>query len=161
MLFDFWNSLPSDVRSFLIFGIIGVWNTAFDLALWEIILRLIKPDSALDKFANKIKLNRFSISHAIAFVIANIVSYYLNKNFAFDGVKLKNEYASFGSFFAVSLFSLVISTLLINYLTKNEKIHSWTSKDARLEKWWPQIAKLLVVSITMFTNFFGYKIFVF
>ncbi len=161
---------------FLIFGIIGAWNTFFDFVLFWIFLNIGKktPEKVKTKIKKIKKAENFihtpTIAHLFSFTIANIVSFYLNTHFTFrDG----RANPSFLSYFLVTLFSLGISTLLIQLFTDSfyyekfkerflikvpEKIREKVNFD---EKKWALLVKLGTVAVTLITNFIGYKFFVF
>jgi putative flippase GtrA len=151
-----------ELRRFLIFAIIGVFNTAFDFVLWHRLVKFVKPDSTFEKFILKLKLNKYSFAQGLAFIIANIVSYFLNRSFTFSDSKVGSAAKSMGAFFLVSLFSLSISVLCMNFLTKNEKVLAWSKTLPQpLAKRWTIIAKLIITPVTLTTNFVGYKLFAF
>jgi putative flippase GtrA len=153
------NSL--EIQRFITYVLVGIFNTGFDFVIWYTIVKNIKDDSKLEKTIKRLKLNKYSFSQSIAFVIANFVSYFLNRYLTFFDSKAGNNTKTIGSFFIVSLFSLSISVLLMNFLTKNKFILDITAKYPLISKKWPIIAKLMVAGVTMVTNFVGYKVFVF
>ena len=157
------SGLPlTEIQRYLTFGIIGVFNTIFDYILWHNLVKFVKPDSELEKFILKLKLNKYSFSQGLAFVITNIVSYFLNRNFTFYDSKVTNASKSMGAFFLVSLITISVSVLVMNTLTKNEKILAWSKTLPKpLASRWPIIAKLIIAPITLTINFIGYKIFAF
>lgn len=169
-------SFVDTLIQFLIFGVIGAWNTFFDFALFWIFLNLGKKTPT--KIKSKIKkikttqnfIHTPTIAHLFSFTIANIVSFYLNTHFTFRDGKTN---PSFLSYFLVTLFSLGISTLLIQLFTDDfyykkfekkfltkipEKIREKIDFD---EKKWALLVKLGTVAVTLITNFVGYKFFVF
>ena len=151
-----------ELRRFLTFAIIGVFNTAFDFILWHRLVKFVKPDSALEKAILSLKLNKYSFAQGLAFIIANIVSYFLNRNFTFFDSKVGSTSKSMGAFFMVSLFSLSISVITMNFLTKNERVLAWSKTLPKpLASRWSIIAKLIIAPITLTTNFVGYKLFAF
>jgi len=158
----FLDSLLPEMRRIVTFVLIGVFNTGFDFILWHNIVKFVKPDSAFEKFIYKIKLNKYSFAQGLAFVIANIVSYFLNRNLAFFDSKVTSTTKTMGSFFLVSLFSLAISVTFMNFMTKNETVLAFAEKlPGPIRKRWPIVAKLSIAIVTMTTNYLGYKIFVF
>jgi putative flippase GtrA len=154
-------SLPPSIIQFLTFLIIGVWNTAFDFGIWQVVSNLIKPDSKFNKKLQKLNLNRYSFAHVTAFVVANFVSYFLNRFFTFNSQHSTDQSFTVFKFFIVSLVSLSLTTFCLNYLTKSNNVLNFNKKYKFLEKYWPQVAKLIVVVLSMFLNFFGYKYLVF
>ncbi len=151
-----------ELQRIITFILIGVFNTLFDLVIWQSIVKSIKPDSDLEQFILKIKLNKYSFAQAIAFILANIGSYFLNSTFTFFDSKTSASSRSVGVFFLVSVFSLSISVLMMNILTKNQHILELSQKLPKpLATRWALVAKLMVAPITLTTNFIGYKFFVF
>jgi len=151
-----------EIQRILTFGTIGVFNTLFDLAIWHSLVKYIKPDSSLEKFIFKLKLNKYSFSQGIAFVLSNIGSYFLNQTFTFSDSNTSASTRSFGVFFLVSFFSLSVSVLMMDILTKNARILALSQKLPKpLASRWALIAKLMVAPITLTTNFIGYRYFVF
>lgn len=120
-------------------------------------MRMISDGSRVDRLIGRIGLNKFSFAHGEAFIVANIGSYFLNRTFTFAGEPIEDTSRSIGAFFAVSAFSLVISVLLINFLTINQAVLSFSRTNKYLEKYWPTIAKFLSIFVTLITNFIGYK----
>lgn len=154
----------SEIIRILQFILIGIWNTAFDLALfWLFINTLGKL-----KLWSNIKIKPAVISHILSFLGASAVSYFLNARFTF-GDASKNR--GWGLYLAVSLFSLIISTILISFFTQ-DRFYQWftrvfVSKIPLLEKIkfdtkkFALLVKLGTVAVTLVTNYLGYKYFVF
>lgn len=146
------------------FILVGIWNTAFDLGLFWVFINTL----------NKIKLTKnlpiriATLSHILSFLIANAVSYILNSIFTFRDSATNRGWVPYLS---VSIFSLAVSTLLIQYFTQ-PKFYTFTKVNVsrisilhkRLELSEKQYAlgiKLCTVVVTMITNYLGYSFFVF
>lgn len=154
----------SELFRILQFAIIGIWNTFFDLALfWLLINALGKL-----KFWSKLKLKVETVSHVFSFLIASGVSYFLNTRFTF-GDATKNR--GWGLYLGVTLFSLLISTLLINFFTQGKYFQLFEKvviaripllKKSNFDsKKFAVLVKLGTVAVTLVTNYLGYKYFVF
>jgi putative flippase GtrA len=177
------NILPHWVWQFLVFGLIGVWNTLFDLAVWKVLVAIF----SLPRFTRKprppfmrlqrVGLNRYSVAQAISFILANTVSFFLNRSITFNQSQSDYQPQALVRFFIVSLTALCVSVLLINFLTKNSKVLKFVSNLNFWEKLktvrpffaaklinqldWPLVAKLITVIFTLVINFIGYKFWVF
>ena len=142
---------------FLIFALIGVFNTGFDFVLWRLLLKIIKSDWLI----LGLKLNRFAVAQVFSYSVAIGCSYTLNKLLAF-----KKE-GSLLAFLAINLLALVLSTTIIGFLTNRKdlilklvpKFHP--KLDSFLNQHFYNIVKLSVVFLTMVISYFGYKFLVF
>lgn len=163
--------MSNEITRFLTFGIIGVVNSGFDILIWHFLVGFCNRNTALSNFIKSIKLNNYSFSHTISFIITVISSYTLNRTFTF-GDSSKQDNFQIEKFFAVATVSWLITTLFLNHLTSNKKIASFvdilatfeqsiTNKESLISKHWPTVAKVLTIGVSMITNYVGYKIFVF
>lgn len=96
----------------------------------------------------------FSLFKTISFLIANIASYFWNKNWTFQSNK--KGASTFWQFFIVSLFGLLINvsiaSIIVNFIQPIGKISTVL---------WAQLAMLVATAISMVWNFIGYKLIVF
>ncbi|NJK71409.1 MAG: hypothetical protein HC932_04125 [Thermales bacterium] len=147
--------MTSKFVRFLVFGIIGIWNTLFDLGLfWS-------GMTILSKIGIKETQKLAPIANIFSFLTSNIVSYYLNSNFTW---KDSSNSKGFLPYLIVTLISLAVSTILISFFTKPKyfDIFQKSYKTFSInQKQYALIIKLLTVGISLFINFFGYQTFVF
>ncbi|NRF38552.1 GtrA family protein [Pedobacter foliorum] len=95
------------------FGLVGCTGLAIDFFItWA--------------FSYIFNLN-FIVSSGFGFVIATISNYNLNRRWTFRGIGQTNK-SRFRAFFAVSLTGLILSSVLLNHLTKTLKIEEYLSK---------------------------------
>jgi putative flippase GtrA len=148
---------------FVTFGLIGVFNTLFDLAIWKSVVFLTQKNPAFIQTLQTKKLNEYSFAQAIAFILANIFSYFLNRFITFKDSVITDTTGSLLKFIFVSLIAFTVSVVSMNILTKNTAVtEKFVSKLPQLlQKHWPILAKLCVVVITLLINYFGYKLLVF
>lgn len=142
-----------ELLQILKFILVGVWNTGFDLVLFWVFLNLFGNIKSIQKLPIKIP----ALAHIGAFLIANSVSFLLNSMFTFSDSKVNR---GFLPYLCVSVFSLIVSTFLIQYFTGKryfELFKSLIGKHAVNEKQFALIVKLAVVSVVMVINFVGYK----
>jgi putative flippase GtrA len=158
--------MPTEIFRIAIFAIIGVWNTAFDLAIFVTLLNTIGKLA----FWKKSKIKAATAFHICSFLAANLVSYILNSTFTFSGGKSRG----FLAYFLVTVLALGISTLFIQYFNKTqfstrfEKLVLTKIRHLPLvnklkvnEKSWAIILKLGSVFISMGINYLGYRNLVF
>jgi putative flippase GtrA len=153
----------SEIVRFIIFGSIGFFNAFLDIGIWRTLVYLFEKLG--------VKKNIYTISHTFSFFLTVVSSYFLNKTFTWaDSNKVDN--LQLYKFFGVAIFSWIITTWALNFLTSNDEIKkivntigffetNRTKKKSIFVAQWPTIAKLLTIIISMFTNFIGYKLFVF
>jgi putative flippase GtrA len=145
-----------------IFVAVGVWNTVFDFIIFYIILSFFSKHN----WPKLSPLNAPAVAHIISFICANSFSYFLNSRFTFSD-STSNQ--GFGLYFLVSLFSLTVSTGVIQVLntprTKSQlqllagKI--LPEKLVRDDKKWAILTKLAGTGFSMVSNYLGYKFIVF
>jgi putative flippase GtrA len=165
----------SEITKFLIFATIGLFNSVLDILIWKFLVTKIQKSTSLTSFVTKIKLNAYSFSHSISFVITVISSYILNKTFTFGkslNQSVNQTTVEATKFFGVAIFSWVLTTLFLNYLTKSDRIKtivtrigetetSLTKKPSLVLQHWSLFAKVLTIAVSMVTNYIGYRLFVF
>ena len=145
-----------DLWQIVRFGLVGVWNTGFDMVLYIVFYRLLRG-----RISSSATLKAETLAHIGAFLIANTVSYQLNSRFTFESS------GPFLPYFLVSCLSLGLSALSINYLAK-DKFFEGAQKIAQKRNL-PSISrqryaigiKLATICIVMFVNYLGYKYLVF
>lgn len=156
---------------FGIFAMVGVVNTLFDLFVWKIIIQLWGGNSNFQKLAKQLKLNSQSLAHVFSFLAGTLLSYFLNSAITFQA---RNRSAGqIATFFLVSVFSLVLSTIFLKWLTTSDfgialqkKLtlieHRVLSKKGNLAvKNWDLICKGITIIISLLTNYLGYSLLVF
>ncbi|HXY18031.1 MAG TPA: GtrA family protein [Candidatus Nitrosopolaris sp.] len=88
------------------FGLVGVFNTLFNLLLFNIFIFFLGISVA---YANVLSL-----------LISILISYFLNAKFVFAPHPSRNSYTTFGLFMSVSLFSqLVVQQLVVVVLSQH------------------------------------------
>ncbi len=164
----------SELTKFLIFATIGLGNSVLDIFIWKFLVKVIQSKPKFNSFVNKIKLTSYSFAHSISFVITVISSYFLNKNFTFGSkaIGVNQTTLEATKFFGVAIFSWILTTVFLTYLTKSQKIQSLVQALGRMESkatgraslivtHWPLIAKILTIVVSMISNYTGYRLFVF
>jgi putative flippase GtrA len=150
------------------FGLVGVWNTIFDLVLFGILFRFLQKkfsEGAVRKLKNE------TLAHIGSFLCANMVSYQLNSRFTFENGRSSG--LQIFLYVCVSILSLGISSLIINHLA-DKKFFDSTKKTllkisksrfnktfALTKSQYAILIKIIAVVVVMSVNFFGYKYIVF
>ena len=117
-------------HSLVRFGIIGVYNTAIDIGLFMIGYALLNWHPG--------------VTNVIAFFIANVQSYILNKYWAFrHSHRHPLSLTEYGRFLSASLFTVIASTAIITYGT------------SYLD---PVVLKLITVFVLPFVSFTLYRL---
>jgi putative flippase GtrA len=144
------------------FGLVGVWNTIFDLTIYFILYKTLKKFLKDEKRVIKIE----TLAHMISFMCANLVSYQLNSRFTFRASE--NGVSKFVPYFLISILSLGLSSVIINYLAKSEffeytkkQFATITTKYSLTKSHYAILIKVSAVVIVMAVNYFGYKYVVF
>lgn len=127
------------------FGLIGVLNTLLDFAVLNLLSYLTKVYSGKELI----------LLNIVAFVIANLNSYFWNKFWTFNS-KTKNVASEFGKFILVSVIGFAINSVILWFMTTI--MSPMGNLSAPL---WENVAKLLATVVYMIWNFFGYKLIVF
>ncbi len=116
------------------FGLIGTFNFIVDLSIYLLLTRQL--------------FFYYILAHVIAFLIANSVSFILNKNFAFQDKDKNKIFIKYIKFLGFTLFSLIISGavlfICVHYL-----------------KMFDVYGKILGAIIAAIWNFIMYKFMVF
>ena len=154
--------MPSELIRFIIFGSIGLFNAILDIFIWRFLVKTFDSSSTFTSSIKKLKLNNYSFSHTISFVITVISSYFFNKNLTWKDTISSDNLQSI-KFFGVATISMILTTIFLNFLT-GKNIETWILKTFPFEfvkKHYHIIAKLTTIGLSMITNYLGYKFFVF
>ena len=165
-------TLLNEIQRFIIFGLIGAGNALIDVLLWKFLVKYFSSKPSLLQIIKRLRLNAHTFAHTLSFGVTVISSYILNKNITWNDSQNKSDYFQGVRFFGVAIFSWAVTTFILNYLIKNKKINELvdtiavleqtiTKKESLIKKNYPTIAKILIIGISMFTNFIGYKLIVF
>jgi putative flippase GtrA len=120
-------------RSFILYAIIGCFNTLLDFLVFTGAHELLHLSP--------------EISHILGYVAGFISGFVLNRNITFRKENSANVFMQVFKFLIVNLLSLGSSTLVLHLLT-----------GAGLNEY---IAKILAQIVVTLINFFGYRFFVF
>lgn len=164
--------VPSEIIRVMIFASIGLFNAVLDVIIWQFLVKLFSSNLEIQKLLKKIKFNVYSLAHTCSFVLTVISSYFLNKSFTFNDSRSSNNPTQSLRFFCVAIFSWIITTTLLNYLTSSLVIskfidrlsvleQSYTRKNPLIKKYYPTLAKILTIGVSMITNYTGYRFLVF
>lgn len=136
------------LKQFFQFGVVGVINTAVDLIVLTVLIKIF-PAGRAGKL--------YSLFKAISFIVANINSYILNRNWTFAAEKgIKTTGFEFSQYFVVSLVGMMINVGVSSFV--NSKLRP---QNLTLLKYRPQIAALFGTAFGLIWNFIGYKLVVF
>lgn len=128
------EKLVKKYRRFITFSAVGVMNTLIDFLVFTLCSEVFALAPAP--------------SHAIGYCCGMANSFIFNHNFTFRDTSAGGIiWSQFLRFITVNLTSLIVSTILIDYLTK-----------AGL---WLYFAKAVVIVAVMLINYFGCKLLVF
>jgi putative flippase GtrA len=128
------------------FGVVGLVNTAVDLAVLNALIFLTHMGR------NGIW---FTIFKAISFLVAVLNSYFINQSWTFGRSGGERSVSQASQFLAVSLVGAVINVSSASYVaTFITPIHG-------IERFWPSIAALAGTASALVFNFLGYKHIVF
>jgi putative flippase GtrA len=139
------------------FVIVGLFVTGVDFVSFWILLNVFEKLKTQTLFGLRVT----TISNVIGFAIANSVSFILNTFFTFSDSKANRGWIPY---LLVSLFSLSVSTILVQLLTSDKtykKLNAKIFRNLLSQKHYALVIKLFTVLITMITNYFGYKFFVY
>jgi putative flippase GtrA len=145
------------MNQFLIFAIIGVFNTALDFGLWEIFVKLLNGRGL--KIAGKQIANSYSLAHVFSSLIAFNFSFYMNKTFTFQSTI--GYWEGFPKFAIFSVISMLIAATILNFLTSTSHLEKLLPKHSFVQKYYPKICKVVTILIVMFINYFGFKFIIF
>jgi putative flippase GtrA len=116
------------------FGLIGTFNFIIDLLIYLFLTRQL--------------FVYYILAHVLAFLIANSISFLLNKNFAFQDKNKDKIFIKYLKFLGLTTISLIISATIlfvcVNYL-----------------KMFDVYGKILGTIVAAFWNFISYKTLVF
>lgn len=147
-----------DLKKFLKFGIIGVFNTLVDFAVFYVMDRwVIKEGPTLALLGMTIVAGPY-ISNCISYVVANINSFFWNKLWTFQK-RDKVTKGEAGRYLVTSIGYLLISSLSLAVCIR---ILSMPALAALVpEDWTNPLAKLPTACVTMFYNYLMNKFWVF
>jgi putative flippase GtrA len=149
--------MPSELFRLAKFVLVGLFVTGVDFVSFWLLLNLFEKL----KIKTLFRLRVTTISNIIGFAIANSVSFVLNTFFTFSD---SNTNKGWVPYLLVSLFSLSVSTVLVQLLTSEntyKKLNASIFQNFLSQKQCALVVKLFTVLITMITNYFGYKLFVY
>lgn len=120
-------------RRLLLFGTVGVANTAVDFGVYAAAIALGLPPA---------------VSNIIGFAVANPFSYFMNSRVTFrvEGKPAEISLGGYGKFLAAHLISLALSTLAVFWLAPVIG---------------PYLAKLAAIGLTVAINYGAAALFVF
>lgn len=152
----------SDLVEFLMFVLLATLRTVIvDIVGWRVLLGLMQRVPQTWVYARRLGFNVYSYSHAVSFIISNATSYYLNKYFVFLNSESKTTSKEVIEFIIVSSVSLILSILVIHYITISKYVIKLTTPYPIIKRHIPIIAKLCAIAVTILINYFGYKFLVF
>lgn len=129
------------IVQFFKFSVVGVLNTAIDLGVLNILIRVSGIAAGF----------YFSLFKSVSFLAAVINSYFWNKYWTFKIVE-KPKTGELFKFFSVNLVGLVINTgiasLIVNFIEAPVGISA---------KLWANIGALIAVGASLVWNFIGIK----
>jgi putative flippase GtrA len=138
------NNLFKQLARFIVVGVI---NTGIDLVVLNVLIHISQKGAKGGPY--------YSIFKGIAFLVALINSYLMNKHWTFAGKGSNNKAIEISEFIIVSAVGFVINvvgaSLVINYIPAV----------AGAAKYWPSFAALCGTAIGLIWNFLGYKLVVF
>ena len=160
------------VIRFITFGIVGVINSVIDVIIYKLLIdRLSQYPRLVTRLTSitPIVKTRYTLAHTISFLVTTVfVSFPLNRFLTYRDVVGINIWQPL-KFFLVSLFTWIITTLVLNWLVSNPTItkiintigyieSSRTRKTSQIIKHWALIAKILLILVSMVSNFIGYSL---
>jgi putative flippase GtrA len=149
-----------EVQTFIIFVVIAVARTLLDIAFWQYLVWIFKDNNPLVKLSLKYNLNKYALAQVISFLVASVISYYSNKFITFKD-NAADSLSLIGKFLAISVFALVLSVWLIEFLTSNKKILKLVQRYPLINRFWPLLCKLITIFVTLVINYFGQRYWVF
>jgi len=127
------------------FGQVGLFNTFLD---WGVVNLLMSATAIFAGFW-------FAIFNVISFVIANIASFFWNKNWIFAS-KEKDVAKGFVQFFVVSLVGMGVKVGIASLVVTVIGTQFGISKEL-----WANVGLAFATAFSMIWNFLGYKFIVF
>lgn len=138
---------PHVVRQFLKFALVGGVNTGVDLLVLNLLIYFFHTGETGWNYA---------LFKSIAFTVAVINSYLLNKLWTFSGQSTKTTLNEIIPFLTVSLVGLVINVAVAS------SVATYVAAPFKgLVVWWPTVASLAGTALCLVWNFVGYKTLVF
>lgn len=128
------------------FAIIGVLNTAVDLAVLNTLIAL--------SHRGRTGL-LYSFFKGISFLVAVLNSYWLNSRWAFRQTAAQSASLRLGRFLSISVLGLAINVGAASWVAVFTEPVRW------LARWWPSVAALVGAACGLALNFAGYKYLVF
>lgn len=122
----------SRLGEFIRFGLVGILNTAVDLASFSLLHRLLGLDPL--------------IANGLAFLIAVSNSYWLNRRWTFRKAQEVKGLAAYGHFVLLNIGGLIIGSLAILLLS-----------DFMI----PELAKVIASILTLIWNYTSSRYFIF
>lgn len=140
------------IEQFIKFAMIGAMNTGVDL----IILNIETMTTGVRTGAG------YAFQKGVSFLVAVILSYFLNKYWAFQDKSKEEGAKKFSQFIFISVIGMIINvtvaTLAVTYLKTplNSALHLSIS-----DQLWVSLGALCGTAIGLIWNFIGYKFIVF
>ena len=157
---------------FITFGIVGVVNSVIDILIYKILIdRLSQYPRVVTRLTTLTPLvkTQYTLSHSISFLITTIfVSYPLNRFVTYRDVSGGDIWQPI-KFFLVSIFTWLVTTSVLNWLTSSQEVikivntvgyveSARSRKSSLIIHHWPLIAKILLIGVSMISNFVGYSL---
>ena len=133
-------------RELITFAVIGVLNTAIDLAVLNSLIAV--------SHRGRIGLV-YSLFKAVSFLVALVNSYFMNRAWTFPPTSFQTRTRQLGRFFLVSVAGLVINVAAAS------SVANLINPTEGLRKYWPSVAALVGTLCGLAFNFAGYKYLVF
>lgn len=139
------------------FIVSGVLNTVINIGSLAFLSYFFKNSLGIDsENIMFLGIAFYSLYTAIAFILANINSYFWNKFWTFQKDQTNKAAVEFTQFFAVSIIGLLIYTITASYVFKN--IHPLGGLN---QSQWELIGGAIGSIAGLIWNFVGYKLWVF
>ena len=141
------------LEQFIKFALIGTMNTFVDLVVLNIetLLSGVKEGTG------------YGIQKGFSFLVAVVLSYFLNKHWAFQDKSEKNQGRKFSQFLMISLvgmfINVTVATLAVTYL--KGPANQLLNLSILTDQIWVSLGALCGTAIGLIWNFLGYKFFVF
>jgi len=156
--------LKNLIPQFSKFIVVGGLNTLIDFVVFNTLSLLLDINKGVGA----------AIITSISFTVANINSYFFNKNWTFQEATAgttfieKKDTIKFGEFFLVSIIGLLINVLVVFVVTTYIPpfLHItffdnlFSSVEVR-DLMWANVAKVIAIAFSLVWNFIGYKLIVF
>lgn len=149
-----------EIRTFFIFVVLAIIRTILDIGLWRLLVAVFQEKYVQVSIMDRLGINHYGLAQAVSFIVSAAISYYANKELAFQNYA-NDSLELVLKFIFVTTLGLVASVWVIDYLTENEKIINFIKPYNILYNHWPLIAKLLTVGVTLVINYGGMRFWVF